>query len=251
MQKHVAGRRFTVRLLAVVLFSSVAALDTGAAPPAPTVDGIVEAYTSALGGKEAIGQIKTRSIELKARRGHESTVTWQAPDKVVRVTGKVRQGFDGHGGWTETKKKKILKLSHADEQEMLTQGNPIRFVNIRSMYSELKVDQDQNVDGQATHVVVAPNNIAATKFFFDSATHLLSRVEEFGDTSAYYKRVLEFSDYQSVDGIRLPFSITETSDEPGAGRIAWTVKNVKHNLTVEPGLFNKPSVGSVISGGKR
>ncbi len=100
-------------------------------------------------------------------------------------------------------------------------------------------------------VIVAPNNLSATKLYFDAATHLLRLVDENGEVSAYFKNKVEFLDYQEVDGVRLPFRILHTTTEPGGASEDLRIKKITHNLQLQPEIFSKPLAGQMVMGGKR
>lgn len=234
--------------LAVGIFAA------GAAPqaqPALSVDQILQAYTTALGGQAAIARITSR--ESVAKEGHLSSfkLYWQAPDLVLRIQGKEKEGFDGHTGWVESKRKKITKLPVAQKDQLETDANPIRFVHLRDLYHDLAVDKAALRDGVEMDVITSPNAIGETKFFFSHADHLLYRIEDLGTLSAYYKHITEFQEYRAFDGILIPTRISRQSDEPGAdnGEIRLT-KIVQNSPDIQTYMFRKPDVGKVITAAK-
>lgn len=236
-----------LRLLAV---ASLLSCCLTAAPNDAQVEVILSAYTKALGGQTAVDSIKTRQLEVKLGRGEKFTYYWQAPDHVIQIQRKQKQAAEGNSGWIETKKKKVIKLGRSEANEMQTTANPVRFVHLRSMYHELHVAPDVNVDGETMAVIVAPNSSGSTKFFFDNHDHLLRRIEEFGDNSVYFKHITDFSEYKAFDGLQLPTHLHRTTDEPGGGAGDWKLNKIQQNVSIDPNLFQKPTIGAPISGGK-
>jgi hypothetical protein len=237
-----------------ILLSAVLALPPGkclAAEPNPPVDQVIQLYIQALGGQGALDRISSRQLEIKTRARQRTTYLWQAPNKVLRIKGQERQGFDGGNAWLETKRKKVQKLPHAVEEEMETDANPVRYAHLRQMYTELNFAPRESLDGATMDVLVSPNHIGSTKFFFDSSTHLLRRIEEFGVSSAYFKHVTEFSDYKEFDGIKLPTQIDRQSEEPGAENGTVRLSNIKQNIEINAALFNRPNLAATVLGGKR
>ncbi len=100
-------------------------------------------------------------------------------------------------------------------------------------------------------VIIAPNNIAATKIYFDAATHLLRRVEEKGEISVYFTNTIDYFDYKDVDGVQLPFRMVHSTTEPEGHSEDLRVKKITHNVTLQAEVFSKPIPGQVVLGGKR
>ena len=200
---------------------------------------IMSAYTAAVGGQAAITHITSREVDAKQGRTGKFMFFWQSPDRVVRLGKQQRQGSDGGTRWVETKKKRVLKLSKEADDEMQTIANPLRFVRLRDMYRDLQAGPDSQIEGRPMSVLLAPNKSGSTKFYF-ADDHLLYRIDETGVTSVYFKHTTDFSDYRTVDGVRLPFRIHVSSDEPGAESIDWRVAKVKQNEPIDASLFRKP-----------
>ena len=189
--------------------------------PGKPVDDVVHGYVQALGGMAAVERIETR--ETHAQQHHSKlTYFWQKPNKVLVVDGKKKLAYDGGSGWMLSPKKRVTKLSKGSEQPLEIDANPIRFAHLRQLYWEVNPAPPESIDGRRMDVVVAPNDLGVTKFYFDASTHLLARVDETGVTSAYFKHVTDFLDYQEQDGVKLPFRIVHHSTEPGmkTGRAA-------------------------------
>ena len=148
--------------------------------------------------------------------GPNLTFYWLKPNKVLEVGKKERTGFDGSRGWALSSKNKVMKLAHGAEVPLEMEANPLRYVHLKDLYDELDAAPDEEIDGAKMEVIVAPNSLAATKMFFDASTHLLRRVEEKGEFSAYFTNTVDYLDYQETDGVRQPFHIIRTSTEPNA-----------------------------------
>lgn len=219
--------------------------------PEQSINRILAAYMQAVGGEAAINRIRTREVQADQRHGPKLTYYWQAPDKILLITKKQKIGFDGGSGWVLSKKRRITRLPKGAQKPLETDANPIRFVHLKSLYSEIDLGKTETIDEVHMDVLIAPNDIGATKFYFDPATHLLRRIEETGETSAYYKQTTEFLDYQEVDGIRFPFRIVHSSTEPGMGVKDIRVSDVQQNVPLKPDIFSKPTGGAVVFGGKR
>ncbi len=237
-------------LVSLVLTVQLSGAGAETAKGAP-VDIVIRNYVQALGGEAAILRITSRELEATHRRGSSARLQWQAPNKVLRVQGKEREGFDGTTAWAESKRKRIKRLPDSVKDEIETTVNPIRYAHLRDMYTDLQAGAPATLDAKRMDVLVAPNHIGSTKFFFDAASHLLVRIEEFGVSSAYYKHVVEFANYKEIDGLMLPFEIDRDSEEPGAENGTIHLSKVKQNVQLDPSAFTRPNISALVSGGKR
>jgi hypothetical protein len=216
------------------------------APKPRSVDDVLQAYIQAVGGLPAVDKITTREV-----RGRRLTYYWQKPDKVLQIDKKERTGYDGSTGWTSSRKKKVKHLPRGEELALEMDANPLRYVHLKDLYSELNPAPPETLESKPMDVLVAPNNLGATKFYFDSTSHLLFKIEETGETSAYFKTSTEFMNYQQVDGVQFPFRIKHSTTEPGGESEDFRVGKVIDNVDLKPQIFSKPLGGTVIFGGKR
>jgi hypothetical protein len=223
----------------------------GQATTPRAAEAILADYVKAAGGYAAVDRLTTREIIAGTRHGHTVSLYWQKPNQVLWVGKRERTGYDGARGWTLSSKRKLKKLAHGAELPIEMDANPLRYVHIKDFYSELNSAPGEEVDGEKMEVIVAPNNIAATKLFFSAETHLLRRVEEKGESSAYFTSTVDYSEYQGVDGVRLPFHIVHTTTEPGGHEEDLRIKKITHNGQLLPEIFSKPQTMPVVMGGKR
>ena len=221
------------------------------APKGRPVDEVLNEYIHALGGQAALDRIQTREVEARRHRGPKLTYYWQRPSKVLLVEGKERIGWDGGSGWMLSKKQRVTKLSKSSHWPLETDANPVRYANLKQLYPDVTTAAPEVLNGRQADVLISPNELGATKLYFDRESHLLVRVEEKGEVSAYFKTVTDFEDYQTVDGIKLPFRITHSSDEPGAQSQVIQISEVRQNVPIRPEIFAKPNAATVTLGGKR
>lgn len=218
---------------------------------AKSVDEVLQAYVQALGGEAALDRIDDRQLEAKVHRSGKVIYFWAKPNKVVRIARGEKVGFDGSSGWMLSRKKKITKLPKPEQQELEINANPVRYAHLHDLYVDVEPAPAERLDDRPMDVLVAPNNIGSTKFYFDAATHLLVRIEEFGVTSAYYRQVTEFSEYKKMDGIQFPFHIFHATTEPGTKDVEIAISSLIQNVGLKPEFFTKPQVGALTLGGKR
>ena len=221
------------------------------ATPTKSVDAVLQAYVQALGGEAALNRIHDRTIEAKSHRFGKVIYFWAKPNKVVRVAQHEKAGYDGSTAWFLSPKKKLTRLPKAEQQELEVNADPVRYAHLKSLYSDVEPAPPERVDDRPMDVLVAPNNIGSTKFYFDAGSHLLARIEEFGVTSAYYKQTTEFENYKNVDGIQFPFLIVHQTTEPGMKDREIKISSVEQNVGLKPEFFSRPQLGAITLGGKR
>jgi hypothetical protein len=238
-----------------IFFSLLTSLTyIAAAPQTPaeaSVDSIWAGYVKAVGGQPAADRFTSRETVVNVHRGPDITLYWLAPNKVLSIGKKERTGCDGTHCWELSSKSKIRKLVRGAELPIEMEANPLRFIHLKDLYPELNTAAAEEIDGEKMNVLMAPNNLGATKLYFDAATHLLRRVEVKGEVSAYFTNTVDYLDYREVDGVLLPFHILHSTTEPEGHSEDLRIKKIAHNVKLQPEMFDKPIPGQVVLGGKR
>jgi len=240
-----------MRIFLTYLFSLTSVAGAAQAPAGRSAESIWTDYVKAVGGQEAVDRLSSRESTVNVHHAPDVTLYWEKPNKVLSVSKKERTGYDGARCWTLSSKNKVKKLAHGAELPLEMEANPLRFVHLKEIYAEFDSAPGAEIDGDKMDVIVAPNNLASTKLYFHATTHLLRRVEEKGETSAYFVHTIDYLDYQDVDGVRLPFHIVHTTTEPQGHNEDFRIKKITHNLTLQAEMFSKPLPGQVVLGGKR
>ena len=241
---------YRLSLPAAIVLVSAIALPASNLPGKPA-DEVISQFVQAVGGPVALDRIETREIHAHRHHGPKLTYFWQKPNKVLLIDGKEKIGYDGGSGWMLSQKKRVSKLPKGSQQPLEMDANPLRYANLKQLYPDVKPAAPETLEDRKMDILVSPNDLGSTKFYFDDSTHLLARVEETGEVSAYFKNVTDFLDYHEIDGIKLPFRIVHNSTEPGAKTEDLRISKVIQNVPLKPGLFSKPAGGGVVLGGKR
>jgi len=236
---------------AAIFLVNLAAMQAANTRPSRSVDQILHDYATAVGGEAAVDKIETRETVAAEHHGPKLTFYWQKPNKVLLISKKETVGYDGNRGWLLSKKKRVTRLPKGEQQPLEMDANPVAYVHLKSMYSEVEAAPPEEIDGKPMDVLAAPNSVGACKYYFERSTHLLTRIEELGETSAYYKHIAEFSNYTEVDGIKLPFRIVHSWTEPGRRAEELRIEKVEQNIPLEATIFNRPNSAAVVMGGKR
>ena len=222
-----------------------------ASSAAPSVEQILDHYLAAAGGREVWQKLSSRvsmgTIEVPSANLKGTVVIHEkAPNKmltIIIVAGSAfREGFDGTTGWAEDPQNGVREQAGAELAEAKRQADFYSPLNVHEHYSKLTLTGSEKVNGHDTYVLEAalPEGGKPDTLYFDSNSGLPVRLISEHHSPEGTAQFLEyFSDYREVDGVTLPFAITQTG-----GESAFVVKigDVRHNVALEDGEFAKPAV---------
>jgi hypothetical protein len=233
--------------LALLLAAPVLGAEKG------TVDGVLEKYVKAIGGKEAWNKVESRSIKAEFADPFGTTSGWslqaKAPNKrLTRMEsspwGVLLDGFDGTTAWSKNQNGVRTKggdeLSRAEKEADLR-----REVRLKELYPDLVFKGTETLDGEEVQVLESkPTPSSKERFSFSAKTGFLVRWQsEFKNAEGNDARVeIRYSEYRAVDGLQYPhvqqFKFSRAGLEIEFGM---KVKEIKHNETLEDSIFSKPS----------
>lgn len=215
----------------------------------PSLETVLQKYVDAVGGKEALAKLTTRVIKGKVdligvSRGGQMEAYLKAPNRSLTVLdlqtlGVTKEGFDGSSGWFFSRKAGVRNLKGPELAALTADADFYRDLRIKELYPTTKLLGKAKSGFRELYVVQAvPRAGAAEYFYFDAESGLLFRRDTTRQTSAGMARAeVYYGDWREVDGIRLPFSITQTMAQM---TFAFTVEEVKHNVQLDEAVFRRP-----------
>ena len=224
---------------------------TDAKPAAlPAVDDILDKYVKAIGGKEAIQKITSRTVkgsfEIEAMNMSGTLEMFaKAPNKnAMKIdlpgVGMVYNVFDGLKGWDSNPMTGLRELAGEELATMKREADFYQPLNLKKHFPKLEVKGKDKVDEYETYVVVAtPAGGGPEKLYFDIASGLLIRQDAERETGQGKIAVEEhFDDYKDVGGVMIPHSLRQVTP-----MFAITMKftEIKSNVEIDEEKFNKPS----------
>jgi zinc protease len=215
----------------------------------PSADEILVKYVAAIGGEAAWRKLNSRvskgTIDIPAM-SISGTVELheKAPDfslAVVSLGGAIFQrGFDGTAAWSDDPQNGLRTLSGAEAEDSKRQADFYHQLNMHKYYSKWKVDGTEKIGDRDAYAVEATSTSGdVDKMYFDTKGGLLVRAittvhSPQGDTVIQ----ADLSDYRDTDGIKLPFSVHQSSAQ---GEYTITFAEVHHNVDLSEGQFAKPA----------
>ena len=215
----------------------------------PSLETVLQKYVDAIGGKDALAKLTTRVIKGKVdlagvSRGGKMESFMKAPNSSLIVlelgsAGLIKEGFDGRSGWYFSKPGGMRNLKGPELATLTADADFYRDLRIKELYATTKLLGKTKSGFRELYVVQAvPRGGGAEYFYFDVETGLLFRRDTTRLTSAGMARAeIHYGDWREVDGIRLPFNITQSMPRMN---LEFTIEEVKHNVPLDEAVFRRP-----------
>jgi zinc protease len=217
----------------------------------PAVDVILANHAKAVGGKEAIEKITSRSmkgsfdLEAFGVTGAPVEMFAKAPNKTATKIdipgfGVVNRVFDGAAGWHSDPSSGLRELSGVELAQTKRGSDFYADLNYKKHYPKMEVKGKEKVGSYETYVIEAtPAEGSPEKLYFDVSAGLLVRVD--AETESPEGRIPSetyLDDYRPVDGVKIPHLMKFVTPA-----ISWVMKftEVKNNVEIDEAKFKKPS----------
>ena len=214
----------------------------------PAASVVLDKYTQALGGAEAIAKITTRVQKGKLSGfGPEPVpvyVSSKAPNERLTIVRSERgdniTAFDGHDGWLQNGGRPPRDMSAAESDAARLDATLLFRSDLKQLFKTFKVVSIKKVDGQDTVKVVARNEGSPrVVFWFDAQSGLVSRLMRYVDTPLGLNPTqIDYADYRTANGVMVPFRWTVA--RPG-GRFTVQIDESQDNVPLDDKTFLKPS----------
>jgi hypothetical protein len=245
-------RRFTV--LSVLLFSCAVpagASGTAAASEAPgagAAAGVLARAKQASGG-EAWDAIATRRVHARLHVGGldgsaDSIEDVRSGRHVLHYSlGPIRggEGFDGKTAWTQDASGQAR--AEASEDARLAAANEAYRTALGFWYPQRWSSKVESLGGREEGarsfdvLRITPHGGRPFELWIDAASGLFDRVVEAG---AIELRTAFFSDFRTVDGVKVPFSTRSTNGDSRYDQLV-TAESIVFNQPIEPAAFSLPA----------
>jgi hypothetical protein len=244
-----------------ILLSLLAPLCLILSAKAQTAEEVVANYFDAIGGEAKIGKVTTTKTTCTANaQGMEFPVIMyqKAPNKqridmTFQGQTMTQMCFDGNEGWsTNFMTMKPEKFEAEDSEIMKGQFDfPMAFYQYTEKGHTVSKETDEDIEGTSCHVIKLTRKPImidgkeeenATYYFFDKETAVPIMSRQFGMKGPSKGQPIEtfLGDYQEVDGIFFPHSITQKA----MGQTMFYVKidSMELNANIADDFFAMPVI---------
>jgi hypothetical protein len=210
---------------------------------APSADSVLEKYTAAVGGKDAMAKIRDREFRGTFTGGdgkpHPIEIR-QTADGRYRSEVKVEEGaftitFDGKAGTSGGPSWNNPMMP--DEMERIRwRAMLFPAADAKSRFVALAVRGKESIGGREAWIVVGKDASGGREtFWFDAETGLLLRTLQRQRTPlGDIPEQAEYSDYREIDGVKVPYTIRHTAPDR-ADTVAAT--EIKQNVAIPKSFF--------------
>lgn len=212
----------------------------------PEANLILERYFNAIGGKAAYEKIKTRVIEGEATQNGMFKMKYEsfqsAPDKYMTSTESPKsifqKGYDGSTGWVKTQGG-VFKMKDDDLEEIKADGDFYHDIELDNIYPGLKSTGMQMIGDRKTYEIGGTDNSGNyAKMYFDTDSGLLVRMIIYKKTPfGAVPEEKDFDDYRDIDGVKLPFTVTDLGTNYS---LLIKITSIKNNVTIDESKFVMP-----------
>jgi hypothetical protein len=225
---------------------------------AQTADEIVEKHLAAIGGRDAIGRIRTRvstgTVTVTTPLGELSGTVEsfaKAPNKsrtLVKIdltsfgAGQLinDQRFDGNSAYVIDSLNGNRDITGTQLDAMKNNGFPTAWLDYRVRGHAIALVGREPVAGKPAFVLeITPKIGPRARTWIDVESHLVVKTSVRIDAPSVgeVEQITEFNDYRTVDGVKVAFSVKSINSMQ---TVAATLTGVTHNVEVDDTSFTKP-----------
>lgn len=251
-------------LFLLSFFMLLAGLQTLAAQ---TAEEIIDSYLETIGGKEALAAVSSLEMSGNAKaQGMDIPVTmYQKAPGLQRMDisfqGKTitQMAFDGEEGWSTNFMTMEAEKWDAEQSELMK--GEMDFMNAFLGYTDkgytVSLEGEETVEGTDCYKVKLTKKPVTVDgkeeenfsyYFFDKETNVPIMTREFAKSGPMKGQPAEvfYSDYQEVEGIYFPFSISQKMN--GQAMFAMAIEKIVLNVPLEVSFFAFPETAAPADG---
>lgn len=214
----------------------------------PSVDDVLARYVEALGGATALNKITshviTGSVDIAGvSRGGSFETHAQAPNKLLTViqahpVGTIQFGTNGKTAW-HTNGKKLTWVKGVELAVLQREADYFAPLRIKSNFAKVTLPGMSKIGYRDVYVVdLQPAAGPLERLYLDAETYLPVRLNTTRNIGGTVQPVeVYFDDWREVNGIKYPFSISQSS---ATLKLGFTVKEIRPNVTIDEKIFQPP-----------
>jgi len=227
----------------------VALLVVTSVAQAQTVDDLIAKNIQAKGGAAVLkSTTSVRTTGKGTMQGAEVSITsstkrpYFVRNEMEMAGQKIVQGFDGENLWLAMGTMPPQALPPGPQTEVLKQTSQIDspLVDYQSKGTKIDLGEPATDNGRKlNHLVVKPKTGPTMHYYLDSETNLESKmVIDVEDGGQKMTMEMRFSDYKTVEGRTMPFTVTQIVNGNQVGQMKF--EKVEFNVPLDDALFRMP-----------
>ncbi len=217
-------------------------------PNFPGASELIAKYVKALGSREALLRLSSRTITATATfagREFPATIYDKTPYKravIVHLPGGDNvTSFDGQHGWVQSPGRPPHDMP-VSEIEGAKMDADLQFpLHLKEMFPALKPAPTLTIGNQDTYQLIAEDsrNQPRLRLYFDQQTGLLRRLIRYSDSPLGLNPArVDYEDYRPVDGVQVPFRMTFSRP---SGQFTIQATRVDQGTVIDDAKFAKPA----------
>jgi photosynthetic reaction center cytochrome c subunit len=216
-------------------------------PPAETPEQVVSKFVDALGGRDALARVssRTRKGTITNRAGQASPIVIdeKAPGRYlasIASTPPATQGVSGADAWVRSGER-LRERSGVEALVLASAADLSLPLDLPSRYAGLAARAYDVIDGRNVIVMMGrPSPDITETLSFDRETGLLlRRVVRFRTSMGRLPQQIDYADYRVVDGVKVPFEV-RIADWSSISVMKFT--DITLNPKLDDAKFVKPEV---------
>lgn len=214
----------------------------------PNADEVVAKYIAAIGGKGAVGKLKSlrEKGNMTAFGGKQIPIEIEtkAPGKRISVShmpnGESITAVDGQTGWMGSAGRPPREMNSAEADGYKLDATFALVPNFAQDFKQLKAAEPAKVGDRETNVVLGiRDGVPPVKMNFDKESGLLVRMTRYTETVFGNNPVqVDYADYRELAGVKIPYKWT--LGRP-SGRFTIQIDQAQANVPVDDSKFAKPA----------
>ncbi len=224
--------------------------DAAASESLPSIDQILDKQIESMGGKAALEKITSRTMaatfDIPAFNVTGTMKAYaKAPNKNAAFIdvpgfGLISRGYDGNVAWESDPMAGLRDITGAELAARKRDSDLHGELHVKELFAKLTVKGKEKVGDQEVYVVEAtPAEGKPEKMYFDAKSGLMVKHDAERESAQGAAMIETFlSDYKEVDGVKIPFTIRQTTP---AFEMTLKITEIKHNEDIEDAKFVKPA----------
>jgi hypothetical protein len=225
------------------------AAPTAAAANLPTVKDILDRYVKALGGREAIEKLKSRTaagtVEIVPMNLKGTVESYAAPEgrsytkTVIAGVGDIIEGSDGKTAWAVNPFQGSREKTGVELAQAKLSNDFYRDVRLEKLYPKMELKGIEKVGDRDAYVVVgSAEGVPSETWYFDTQTGLILRSDVTTNSpEGVQKMSVYLEDFRPVDGVTMPFRIRTQMPQ---FQVVVSFTEVKHGAPIDETKFSRP-----------